>query len=127
MKNEKTRGNKKSIIATITVIALLVSFAGTSIASAYDHHPYGGDNFSIVGVVVGTFANYSWSGGYNHGAFRSTAQKGNSKKVRSRDMAAGTAIAYAENFKGGTNRGWFYNYPGTWQGRLGEKLNAPKQ
>lgn len=32
--------------------------------------------------------------------------------------ALGTAIATA--FGTGTNRGWYYNYPGTYSGNLGE-------
>lgn len=113
----KTKGMRRSIAMTMITAAIIITALGTGIASAYKSSPYGGDEFTVNGVLGTCVATYCWING-NHGTYRCSAQKGDGEIVRSRDRTSGIAIATA--FGTGTNRGWYYNYPGTYSGNLGE-------
>lgn len=113
---KKTRGIRKSIATALVIGSFVVITVGTGIASAYKSSPYGGDEFTVTGYGVGVISTYCWITG-NHGSFRCSAQKGDGELKRSAVKAYGTATANA--FGTGTSKGWYYNIPGTYTGKLG--------
>lgn len=112
----KTRGIRKSVATAFMIVSLVVVTVGTGIASAYRSSPYGGDEFTVTGYGAGVISTYSWIKG-NHGAYRCSAQKGSGELKRSGKKLTGTAIANA--FGTGTSKGWYYNFPDTYTGKLG--------
>ena len=116
---KKTRGFRKSVTTALLIGTLVVATLGTGVANAITHtHPHGKnsqgkyvDEFWVYGSLRKySIATYEWISG-DHGDYRSSAQRGDSDIVRSARKSYGLAYAEAYNKKGGTIRGWYYNFP----------------